>query len=142
MSRAPTLSPFLFLAAKATGGRSMGVRQARSERALAEAGGDVVLAARRTDKLEEAVEAIRAKGLAASALQLDVADVLEVQVSIDKHGPFDVLVNSAGLARHSAAVSAITRSRVAGRKSSAHGAGHRANISDLFSVAVIGNLAR
>lgn len=37
MSRAPTLSPFLFVAAKPTGGRSMGVRQARSERALAEA---------------------------------------------------------------------------------------------------------
>jgi len=37
MSRAPSLNPFLFIAAKPTGGRSMGVRQARSERALAEA---------------------------------------------------------------------------------------------------------
>lgn len=71
---------------------------------LAEAGGEVVLAARRTEKLNEAVEAIRAKGFKASALQLDIADVLEVQVSIEKHGPFEVLVNSAGLARHSAAV--------------------------------------
>ncbi|WP_305986042.1 SDR family NAD(P)-dependent oxidoreductase [Roseibium sp. MMSF_3544] len=72
--------------------------------ALAEAGGDVVLAARRADKLAEAVEAMTAKGWKASALQLDIADVLEVQVSVAKHGPFDILVNSAGLARHSAAI--------------------------------------
>lgn len=71
--------------------------------ALAEAGGDVVLAARRTDKLEEAVSAMTAKGWTASALQLDVADVREVDVSLDRHGPFDVLVNSAGVARHSPA---------------------------------------
>lgn len=36
MSRLGTVHPFLFLAAKPTGGRSMGIRQARSERALAE----------------------------------------------------------------------------------------------------------
>lgn len=71
--------------------------------ALAEAGGEVVLAARREDKLVDAVEAIKAKGGSATALQLDVADVLEVEVSVEKHGPFDVLVNSAGLARHSPA---------------------------------------
>ncbi|GAA0774426.1 SDR family oxidoreductase [Roseibium denhamense] len=68
--------------------------------ALAEAGGDVVLAARRTDKLQDAVAAMTAKGWSASALQLDIADVLEVEVSVARHGPFDVLVNSAGLARH------------------------------------------
>jgi len=72
--------------------------------ALAEAGGDVVLAARREDKLVEAVEAMTARGWKASALQLDIADILEVEVSIARHGPFDVLVNSAGLARHSPAV--------------------------------------
>lgn len=71
--------------------------------ALAEAGAEVVLAARRQDKLREAVEAMTAKGWKVSALQLDVADVLEVQVSVEKHGPFDILVNSAGLARHSPA---------------------------------------
>lgn len=72
--------------------------------ALAEAGGDVVLAARREEKLAEAVSTMTAKGWKASFLQLDVADVLEVQVSIDRHGPFDVLVNSAGLARHTPAI--------------------------------------
>lgn len=72
--------------------------------ALAEAGGEVVLAARRIDKLAEAVDAMTAKGWKASALQLDVADVLEVEVSVKKHGPFDVLVNSAGVARHTPAI--------------------------------------
>ena len=72
--------------------------------ALAEAGAEVVLAARREEKLLEAVNAMTAKGQAASALQLDVADVLEVQTSIKAHGPFDILVNSAGLARHAPAV--------------------------------------
>jgi NAD(P)-dependent dehydrogenase (short-subunit alcohol dehydrogenase family) len=71
--------------------------------ALAEAGGDVVLAARRKDKLVEAVDAFRAKGWTASALQLDVGDVDQVQENVERHGPFDVLVNSAGLGRHSPA---------------------------------------
>ncbi|GGB61868.1 3-oxoacyl-ACP reductase [Roseibium aquae] len=72
--------------------------------ALAEAGGDVVLAARRADKLQEAVDAMTAKGWNASVLQMNVADVLDVQVAVEKHGPFDVLVNSAGVARHSPAL--------------------------------------
>jgi NAD(P)-dependent dehydrogenase (short-subunit alcohol dehydrogenase family) len=72
--------------------------------ALAEAGGEVVLAARREDKLVEAVAAMTARGWKASALRLDVANVTEVEVGVAKHGPFDVLVNSAGLARHSPAV--------------------------------------
>ncbi|GAB2184298.1 SDR family NAD(P)-dependent oxidoreductase [Roseibium sp. LAB1] len=72
--------------------------------ALAEAGGEVVLAARRADRLEEAVDAMRTRGWKASALQLDIADVMEVEISVAKHGPFDVLVNSAGLARHTPAV--------------------------------------
>jgi NAD(P)-dependent dehydrogenase (short-subunit alcohol dehydrogenase family) len=71
--------------------------------ALAEAGGDVVLAARRKDKLDDAVSAMTAKGWLASALELDVADVAAVQAGVDAHGPFDVLVNSAGVARHTPA---------------------------------------
>ena len=72
--------------------------------ALAEAGADVVLAARRKDKLADAVEAITARGLKASALQLDIADVQGVESSVAAQGPFDIMVNSAGLARHSPAV--------------------------------------
>lgn len=71
--------------------------------ALAEAGGDVVLAARRKDKLDDAVSAMTAKGWTASALQLDVTDVAAVQAGVEAHGPFDVLVNSAGVARHTPA---------------------------------------
>ncbi|MCV0424359.1 MAG: SDR family oxidoreductase [Roseibium sp.] len=71
--------------------------------ALAEAGGDVVLAARGTEKLREAVETMTAKGWTVSALQLDVVDVVQVQAAVAEHGPFDVLVNSAGLARHTPA---------------------------------------
>jgi len=72
--------------------------------ALAEAGAHVVMAARAADKLGEAVEAIKAEGLSAEALALDVADVAATENAVSAHGPFDVLVNSAGLARHSPAI--------------------------------------
>lgn len=68
--------------------------------ALAEAGADVVLAARSTDKLAAAVAELTEAGFKASALTLDVADVEATQAAVASHGPFDVLVNSAGLARH------------------------------------------
>lgn len=72
--------------------------------ALAEAGAHVVLAARRAGPLEEAVAALRAEGRSAEALALDVADVAATEAAAAAHGPFDVLVNSAGLARHGAAL--------------------------------------
>ncbi|MFO1210370.1 MAG: SDR family oxidoreductase [Amaricoccus sp.] len=68
--------------------------------ALAEQGAEVVLAARSAAKLDEAVGAMRAEGFAAAALSLDVADVAAVATAVGEGGPFDVLVNSAGLARH------------------------------------------
>lgn len=71
--------------------------------ALAEAGGDVVLAARRADKLDEAVAAMSAKGWKAAPLPLDVADVEAAGAAISANGPFDVLCNSSGLARHAPA---------------------------------------
>lgn len=72
--------------------------------ALADAGGEVVLAARRLDRLDEAVSTMEARGWKASALQLDVADVDAVRAEVDRRGPFDVLVNSAGIARHTPSV--------------------------------------
>lgn len=72
--------------------------------ALAEAGADVVLAARTIDRLEEAVAAIRAAGLSAEALALDVADVEATEAIVSSSGPYDILVNSAGMARHGPAV--------------------------------------
>ena len=72
--------------------------------ALAEAGAHVVMAARRAGPLEEAVAAIRAAGGAAEALEMDIGDVGPTAAAIAAHGPFEVAVNSAGFARHSAAV--------------------------------------
>lgn len=72
--------------------------------ALAEHGADVTLAARRADKLEEAAQAMRAKGWTVTPLALDVADVDAVQASIAAHEPYDILLNAAGLARHTPAL--------------------------------------
>lgn len=72
--------------------------------ALAEAGAEVTLAARSRDKLEDLADEILAQGWKAEVLQLDVADVASTETAVAEHGPFDVLVNSAGLARHSPAV--------------------------------------
>jgi len=70
--------------------------------ALAEAGAHVVCAARRADVLGDAVDAMKAAGFSAEPLQMDQTDVTAVNAAFDT--PFDVVVNSAGLARHSAAV--------------------------------------
>lgn len=72
--------------------------------ALGQAGADVTLTARSTDKLDEAVTAMRTAGLTASSFQMDVSDIAKTQAQVAENGPYDVLVNSAGLARHSAAV--------------------------------------
>jgi NAD(P)-dependent dehydrogenase (short-subunit alcohol dehydrogenase family) len=72
--------------------------------ALAEQGAHVVLAARSVDKLGEAVAALHREGLSAAALQMDVADIAATSHAVAEHGPFDILVNSAGVARHSPAI--------------------------------------
>lgn len=72
--------------------------------ALARAGAHTVLAARRQAELDEAVEALRAEGLSAEAKAMDVAEVESVQDYIRSADSFDVLVNSAGLARNKPAV--------------------------------------
>lgn len=71
--------------------------------ALADAGADVVLAARRTAPLNDAVAQMTDCGWSASAAQLDITDLDATQALIDAQEPFDIMVNSAGLARHSAA---------------------------------------
>ncbi|MGO7133587.1 SDR family NAD(P)-dependent oxidoreductase [Rhizobium leguminosarum] len=72
--------------------------------ALAEAGARVTLAARSNDKLNEAIEAFRLQGYAADAIALDVADVASTEEIVSSSGPFNILVNSAGLARHGPAI--------------------------------------
>ena len=72
--------------------------------ALADAGAHVVLAARNLDKLNECVQALHNAGYAASALQLDISDINTTQQQINDQDVFDILVNSAGGARHSASL--------------------------------------
>ncbi len=71
--------------------------------ALGEAGAEVTLAARRVDALEALADEMKAACMSAHVLPLDVADVATTQEAVAKAGPFDILVNSAGLARHSPA---------------------------------------
>lgn len=68
--------------------------------ALAAAGADVVLAARDPSRLAAAVDAICAEGYSARGLALDIADIDATASTVSAEGHFDVLVNSAGHARH------------------------------------------
>jgi len=72
--------------------------------ALAEYGADVVLAARRINRLNELAQAMRKEKWNACPVELDVANVRAVERVVNQQGPFDILVNSAGLARHGKAL--------------------------------------
>jgi NAD(P)-dependent dehydrogenase (short-subunit alcohol dehydrogenase family) len=72
--------------------------------ALADAGARVVMAARGADRLAAAVAEVRAAGGDAHALELDIADVAAMARAVAATGPFDVLVNAAGVARHAPAL--------------------------------------
>jgi len=76
--------------------------------ALAEHGAEVSLAARRTGALQEIAEEMKSRGWSAKVLELDVSDVETTAQSVAEHGPFDILVNSAGMARHGKAVDTET----------------------------------
>lgn len=84
-------------------GASSGIGQACAV-AMAEHGAEVVLAARTVDKLTDLADALRAAGHTASVLALDVSDVDATEAAVASEGPFDILINSAGLARHSPAL--------------------------------------
>ncbi len=83
-------------------GASSGIGQGCAV-ALAEAGAHVICAARGADKLGATIEAMRARDLSAEALVLDISDLEALREALDQSAAFDVVVNSAGLARHSAA---------------------------------------
>lgn len=74
-------------------GRGIGLSAAS---ALADAGAQVTLAARTTKEIEEAADAIRARGQKAEPLTLDVRDVDAMKATIAAQRPFDILVNNAG----------------------------------------------
>jgi NAD(P)-dependent dehydrogenase (short-subunit alcohol dehydrogenase family) len=78
------------------GGRGIGLTAAS---ALAAAGAHVTIAARTQADVEQAAEAIRARGDKADALVLDVNDVVAVRSAIETAAPFHILVNNAGTNR-------------------------------------------
>jgi len=74
---------------------------ARFAKVLAAAGAQVVLAARRTDRLKELRAEIEADGGAAHMVQLDVTDYASIKSAIahaeTEAGPIDILINNAGV---------------------------------------------
>ncbi|MCR8694687.1 3-oxoacyl-ACP reductase FabG [Rhodococcus pyridinivorans] len=70
-------------------------------RGLAEAGADVVLAARRVDRLEKTAQLVREAGRQAVTVETDIADPEQAQRMVDQAveqlGRVDVLINNAGI---------------------------------------------
>jgi len=75
--------------------------------ALAEAGAHVVIAARGAGQVNEAASDMDSAGFSAEGVVLDVTDLDAVTKVFDTRGPIDILVNSAGLARHSKALDTV-----------------------------------
>ena len=85
-------------------GASSGIGQACAV-AMAEAGASVVCAARSADRLNKTVDAILLRGLDAQAVVLDQADLGALKSAIQE--PFDIVINSAGMARHKTALETL-----------------------------------
>jgi NAD(P)-dependent dehydrogenase (short-subunit alcohol dehydrogenase family) len=77
-------------------GRGLGLAAAS---ALADAGAHVTLAARTANEIEEAAEAIRARGQKAEALTLDVSNVDAMKTALAAQPALDILVNNASTNR-------------------------------------------
>lgn len=84
-------------------GASSGIGLAAAA-ALAEAGAAVTLVARRLPELEALRDAIAAAGGTAEAAALDITDLAATAAFLAGRPCFDVMVNSAGLARHAPAL--------------------------------------
>jgi NAD(P)-dependent dehydrogenase (short-subunit alcohol dehydrogenase family) len=69
--------------------------------ALAEAGADVALGARRAERLKETANEVQARGRRAVSVATDVSDPDDcqrlVQTAVDEFGKVDILVNNAGI---------------------------------------------
>lgn len=64
---------------------------------LSAAGAEVVLAARRTDKLADLQQALQAQGRKASSVSMDVASRESVEAGFDQIGACDIVINNAGI---------------------------------------------
>src|SRR5215207_2554769 len=80
------------------GSRGIGVEMAE---ALAEAGANLMLCARREEWLAETVEEFRRRGFRAEGKTADVSNAVDVQAVVDetvaKFGRVDILINNAGI---------------------------------------------
>jgi len=75
--------------------------------ALAEYGAKVTLAARRKDKLEILAHQMKKKEFEVKIIELDINDITKTSDTISKLETFDILVNSAGIAKHSSSVDTL-----------------------------------
>lgn len=66
---------------------------------LARAGADLVLAARRVDKLEQTAQRVQALGRQATVVSMDVSDHASVEAAFAAMPPIDVVINNAGINR-------------------------------------------
>jgi NAD(P)-dependent dehydrogenase (short-subunit alcohol dehydrogenase family) len=82
-------------------GASSGIG-AHLARSLAAAGADIVLAARRLERLEDLQRELEAGGRRALSVRFDVTDRASVEAAVEeaetKLGPIDILINNAGMA--------------------------------------------
>lgn len=72
--------------------------------ALAESGAHVICAARNKSQLEITVKTIVARGGSAELLNIDVTDLPKLEAALNNIERLDIVVNSAGIARHTLAV--------------------------------------
>lgn len=78
------------------GGRGIGAAAAA---VFAQAGAAVTLCARTASEVAAVADEIRAAGFAADAFALDVLDLAALRREIAARGPFDILLNNAGMNR-------------------------------------------
>ncbi len=74
--------------------------------ALANYGAKVLATARSENKLIKLSEEAKIKGLSLEVERLDITDFVSTKKLINERGPFDIFVNSAGIAKHNSIVDA------------------------------------
>ena len=108
MQKYPSTPPFSLKGKKALiAGASSGIGLGAAI-ALAEYGAKVFLAARNIEKLKDVKSYIETKGSSAEIVSLDLTRTSETSEKIEKLGPFDILLNSAGQARHTKATETVS----------------------------------
>lgn len=124
---------------------------------LAHAGAEVILGARRLDKVQQAADAITAASGAASAVELDVTDAGSITAAFDVVGDIDILVNNAGISGSGSAMDmelsefdavvdtnlrgVFAVAQAAAHKMKAHNGGSIINVGSILGHRVAGQVA-